>query len=167
VAGLAADAGVGKGSFYQFYDSKEALFLAISGREEQRFKDALVAELSAQESGRTAIAMLLEAAAVRSESQPFLRLLTDPQTISALVLRADPELLQRNMDGDRDFFVQLGSDWIERGWLRPDLDPLELFHVLSGLFVIALQRELIGDDAAVGAKRAIIEAMCDRWSPGS
>jgi AcrR family transcriptional regulator len=165
VAGLAEDASIGKGSFYQFYPTKEALFLAISAREEDRFKAALLADLSARRSGREAIATLLEATALRTESQPFLRLLLDPQTISALMLRADPEQLQRNIDGDRGFFVRLARDWIERGWLRHDLDPLEVFHVLSGLFAIALQREVIGEDAAAGAKEAIIAAMCDRWSP--
>ncbi len=165
VAGLAQDAGIGKGSFYRFFASKELLFLAISGHEEQRFRAALLADLDALTDGRQAVAMLLRAATTRLEQHPFLRLLLDPSTLSALVLRVDPARLVENQEDDREFFVGLARAWMKRGWLRPDLDPLEVFHALSGLFLIALQRDLIGHDSANAATDTIIAALRDRWVP--
>ncbi|MCH9688948.1 MAG: TetR/AcrR family transcriptional regulator [Deltaproteobacteria bacterium] len=165
VAGLAQDAGIGKGSFYQFFASKELLFLAICNREEQSFRDALLEDLDGQSDGREAITLLLRAAATRLEHHPFLRMLLDPATVSALVLRVDPRRMAENQEGDREFFVAVARGWIERGWLRSDVDPVEVFHALSGLFLIALQRDLIGSPSANAAMDTIIAALRDRWSP--
>lgn len=165
VAGLAEDAGIGKGSFYQFYASKEALFLAISEREENGFRATLVAELDTLVDGRTAIKALLSAPSTRLKQHPFLALQLDPATISALVLRVDPSLLQANEERDQAAFVALARAWIDRGWIRKAIDPIEVFHALAGLFLIALQRDLLAPSTAQGAQEAIVDALCDRWSP--
>ena len=163
VEALASDAGIGKGSFYQFYASKEALFMAISQHEERAFRDALVAELDAIEEPRDAVMALLRAPMTRLTKHPFLNLLLEPGTVSALSLRLPPEQLEANEAGDREFFVKLARDWIARGRIRRGIEPEEVFHGLSGMFLIALQRELLGPDAAKGAMDTIATALCDRW----
>ncbi len=163
VEALASDAGIGKGSFYQFFPSKEALFMAISRREEQTFRDMLIAELDAIAEPREAMMALLRAPMTRLVAHPFLNLLLDPATIAALSLRLPPEELQANEDGDRELFVGLAQDWIAKGRIRADIEPEEVFHGLSGMFLIALQRELLGPDAAKGAMDTIATALCDRW----
>lgn len=163
VEALASDAGIGKGSFYQFFPSKEALFMAISQREEQAFRDAILTEIDAIEAPREAVMALLRAPMTRLTKHPFLNLLLDPETVSALSLRLPPEALQANEDGDREFFVGLAKDWIARGRIRHGIEPQEVFHGLSGMFLIALQRELLGPDAANGAMDTIAAALCDRW----
>ena len=163
IAGLAEDAGIGKGSFYQFYPSKEALFMAISQREEEQFRRALLDDVACMSSGREAVMALLHAPSQRLDGHPFLRMLLDPQTISALVLRLPHEELERNQAADRAFFVNLARQWQHKGWLRDELDPVEVFEVLSGVFLIAVQSDLLDGDAARRAIHAIAEAMCDRW----
>jgi len=163
VEALANDAGIGKGSFYQFFASKEALFMAISQREEQAFRQALVAELEALDEPRDAVMALLHAPVTRLTKHPFLEQLLDPTTIAALSLRLSPEELQANEDGDREFFVDLARDWIGRGRIRSTVPPEEVFHGLSGLFLVALQRELLGEEAAKGAIETIARALCERW----
>lgn len=163
VEALASDAGIGKGSFYQFFSSKEALFMAIAQREELAFRDALVTELDAIEAPREAVMTLLRAPMTRLVEHPFLSLLLDPETLSVLSLRLSPEALQANEDADREFFVGLAKDWIARGWIRRSIEPEEVFHGLSGMFLVALQRELLGPDAAQGAMDTIATALCDRW----
>lgn len=166
VEALASDAGIGKGSFYQFFASKEALFMAIARREEQTFRDAVVTELDAIEAPREAVMALLRAPMTRLVEHPFLDLLLDPDTIAALSLRLSPEALQANEDGDREFFVGLAKDWIARGRIRRGIEPEEVFHGLSAMFLVALQRELLGPDAAKGAMDTIATALCDRWCSG-
>lgn len=163
VEALANDAGIGKGSFYQFFPSKEALFMAISRREEQTFRDALLAELDAIADARQALMTLLRAPMTRLTEHPFMNLLLDPGTVAALSLRLPPEELQANEDGDRELFVALAKDWIAKGRIRQGIEPEEVFHGLSGMFLVALQRDLLGPEAAQGAMNTIATALCDRW----
>lgn len=165
VAALAAEAGIAKGSFYRFYDSKEALFLAISESEEREFRSRLADELDACADGRTAIEALLRAPSERLDRHPFLRLLLEQETLAALALRVGHDTLDRSQDVDRAFFVELAERWIARGWLRPDLEPREVVDVLTGLFLVALQRELVGAEVTERATTAIARSLAQSWSP--
>ena len=118
IDGLAKDAGIGKGSFYQFYPSKEALFLAVAQREEQRFRTELLDSLEAHDDRREKIRSLLRAPFERLDQHPFLRLLLDGETLAALAVRVDADRLRENEAGDRAFFVGIAERWSETGVLR-------------------------------------------------
>lgn len=163
VADLARGAGIGKGSFYQFFDNKEELFMAIQDAEETRFKAELIAEIEAARSGRAAVVALLRSVTAQLERHPFLRALLDPEVLGALSLRVDPARLDAHRASDRAFFASLVKDWKTRGWLREAVEPEVVFDVLAAMFAIALQRELIGEDSARRAAREIAEAIADRW----
>jgi AcrR family transcriptional regulator len=163
VADLARGGGIGKGSFYGFFESKEALFFAIQERDEALFKQSLLDEQERASSGRQAVTAVLLAAADRLDRQPFLRLLFDPEVIPTLMLRLDPAQLQEHRDADRDFFITMVKTWIDRSWVRDDIDPDEVFDVLGALLVLQTQRELIGVESARRATAAIVEAIADRW----
>jgi AcrR family transcriptional regulator len=163
IAELARVAGIGKGTFYLFFESKEELFLAVQEEEEAAFKAALARELDQAPSGRDAVRALLLVTATRLDEHPFLRLLLDPQTLAELTLRVAPERLAAHRKADRDHFVKLVRTWKRRGWVRPEVEPSVAFDVLTAVFLVALQRDLMG---ATGARRALTElaeAVADRW----
>jgi AcrR family transcriptional regulator len=165
IADLARDAGIGKGSFYQFFASKEELFLAVQEQEEAAFKVALVRELERAGSGRAAVRTLLLATATRLDEHPFLRRLLDPETLSELTLRVPPERLAAHQAADREYFVELLQSWKRRGWLHPEVEPGVAFDVLTAVFSITLQRELLGAGAVQRALVEISEAVATRWCP--
>lgn len=165
IAELAREAGIGKGSFYQFFESKEELFLAVQEQEEASFKAALVCELDQAASGRDAVRTLLLAAATRLDEHPFLRLLLDPQTLAALTLRVPPERLAAHREDDRAYFITLLRGWKRRGWLRPQVEPRTAFEVLTAMFLLSTQRELLGPAAARRATAELAEALAERWCP--
>ena len=165
IADLARDAGIGKGSFYQFFASKEELFLAVQEEEEAAFKATLVRELERAGSGRAAVRTLLLATATRLDEHPFLRRLLDRETLAELALRVPPERLAAHQEADRAYFVALLATWRCRGWLRPEVDPLVAFDVLTAFFSITLQRELLGAETTRRALEEIAEAMAARWCP--
>ncbi len=165
IADLARDAGIGKGSFYQFFASKEELFLAVQEQEEAAFKAALVRELEGAGSGRAAVRTLLLATATRLDEHPFLRRLLDPETLAELTLRVPPERLAAHQAADRCYFEALLRTWQRRGWLRPEVDVGVAFDVLSAIFAITLQRELLGAEATHRALVEITEAVATRWCP--
>lgn len=165
IAELARDAGIGKGSFYQFFASKEELFLAVQEQQEAAFKAALVRELERAGSGRAAVRTLLMATATRLDAHPFLRRLLDPETLSELALRVPAERLAAHQEADRVYFVELLRTWKRRGWLRREVEPQVAFDVLTAVFAITLQRELIGIAATERAVIEIAEAVATRWCP--
>lgn len=160
---LAKDAGIGKGSFYQFYPSKEALFIAIAQGEEQQFRGQLLEALQAQPDPRTQIAYLLRSPFERLDQHPFLALLLDPETISTLTLRLDPAALRDNEADDREFFTSIGRRWAEDGVLRKGIDPSEVFDAMAGLFLVAVQRSNLSPQTAERAVATLVAALVDRW----
>jgi AcrR family transcriptional regulator len=164
IAELASAAGIGKGSFYGFFESKEALFMAVLDHEETAFKEALLADVQSRPTGREAVEALLLAAATRLEAHPFLRLLVEPATIQLLLLRLDPVVLQDNQARDQAFFEDLARDWKQRGWLHDAVEPRAVFDVVAAMFALSLQREVIGEDALRGAVREIAAAVAAKWT---
>ncbi|MEM9459601.1 MAG: TetR/AcrR family transcriptional regulator [Myxococcota bacterium] len=167
IADLALDAGIGKGSFYKFFESKEDLFLAIQEQQEAAFKQALRAELLRAGSPRQAVVTLLMAAATRLDAHPFLRLLLDPKTLAELQIRVDPQRLAAHRQSDRDFFVSLVHEGQQQGWLRETLCAQTVFDVLGAMFMISVQRELLGPEATRRATAELAEALAERWCPPS
>lgn len=165
IADLARGAGIGKGSFYRFFASKEALFLAIQEREEQAFKAALLREAEQAGSPREAVITLLRASATRLHEHPFLQLLLDPRTLAELTLRVPPEQLAAHRAGDREFFFSVVHDWKRRGWLREDLEPQTVFDVLAALFLVSAQRDLLSTPTIERATREMAEALAEHWCP--
>ena len=165
IAELAREAGIGKGSFYQFFESKEELFLAVQEQQEAIFKAALARELERAASGRQAVHTLLMVTATRLDGHPFMRQLLDPQTITALSLRVAPERLAAHREADREHFVGLLRGWKRRGWLRREVDPQVAFDVLTAIFAISLQRELIGVEAVRRAVEELATSVAEHWCP--
>lgn len=165
IAELAREAGIGKGSFYQFFDSKEELFLAVQEQQEAAFKATLARELDRAASGRDAVRTLLLVTATRLDEHPFLRQLLDPQTIAALTLRVAPERLAAHRQEDREYFVGLLRSWKRRGWLRREVDPELAFDVLTAIFAISLQRELLGEDVVQRAVGELAQSVAAHWCP--
>ncbi|MCX4247052.1 TetR/AcrR family transcriptional regulator [Paraliomyxa miuraensis] len=165
IAELAREAGIGKGSFYQFFESKEELFLAVQEQQEAMFKASLARELERAASGRQAVHRLLTVTATRLDDHPFLRLLLDPQTIATLTLRIPPERLAAHREADREYFIGLLRGWKRRGWLRHEVDPQVAFDVLTAIFAISLQRELLGADVVQRAVEELATSVAERWCP--
>ncbi|MCA9717766.1 MAG: TetR/AcrR family transcriptional regulator [Myxococcales bacterium] len=163
IAELARSAGIGKGSFYQFFESKEELFFAVHEHEEETFKAALARELEQAPSKRDAVRSLLLASATRLDEHPFLRQLLDPVTIRALTLRVAPERVAAPSLGSALIAQPRLRQWQRRGWLRPELDVETAVDVLTAMFVITLQRELVGAEATLRALDELAESVAARW----
>jgi AcrR family transcriptional regulator len=163
VAELARDAGIGKGSFYHFFESKEALFFAVQEEEEKSLEANLRAELERAASGREAVRILLLAVSTQLERHPFLKVLLDPEVIATLLVRMPAEELAEHRLRDRERYVTLAQEWRARGWIRANVDPEDLFAVVTATFALSLERDLMGEDAYRRASREIAEAMAERW----
>ncbi len=145
ISDLCDDANIGKGGFYKFFPSKEELFLAISRLEEQRFRQELLDELAGN-TNEDLVRGLLEAPSRRLREHPFLGLLLQPETLTELTVRLGAERMKEELEGDREFFIDLARRWKKMGILKKGVLEVDVFAGLSSLFLVELGRPLMSDE---------------------
>jgi AcrR family transcriptional regulator len=118
---LAAAAGISKGAFYLFFDSKEALLLDLFQRFEADFQRKILDEVLRPEFGPAeSLRMLLRTAVEVRGTDPLLRNLSDtdaeilmrriPAAQAALLLEADVASARRFVDYWREQGSPIGVD---------------------------------------------------------
>lgn len=104
---VATAAGISKGAFYLFYESKEALFMdVVEEKAEKRFRQEILAAIDLPgTSPRARLLAVLKKAFSMFKTIPMLQFVTGSD-YDLLFRRIPPEILQRHMDSDRAFFDQ-------------------------------------------------------------
>jgi AcrR family transcriptional regulator len=102
---LACAAGISKGAFYLFYDSKEALFMdVIEEKAERHFRQDILATIDLPgPSPRTRLLTVLRKALSLFRTIPMLQFFTGSD-YDLLFRKVPPEVLRRHLNGDRAFF---------------------------------------------------------------
>ena len=142
---LVQDAGIAKGSFYQFFDSKESLFFAIQEKIESELKENLIKRLDdlisdpaimIKEFFKTLVNVL--------EQHPFLKLITDPEIFELLIRNISPQQLMEHRRIDELFYKNLFRKWIRKGLMR-NVNVDTLFGTITALVLLHQQRAILGD----------------------
>ena len=104
---LAKAAGISKGAFYGFYDSKEALFMDVIEEAEKRVREEILAVIDQPgPSPRARLFAVLQKAFSLFEAIPILQFITGSD-YNLLFRKIPPEKLQEHLASDRIFFEQL------------------------------------------------------------
>lgn len=165
IAELTATVGIGKGSFYKFFDSKEALFFAVHEAEShdiQRTFEAIIRREALTGAALLERWFLLQMELVRAH--PFMRHLLDPGTLQALMARVPPAVVADHHARDRAWLTGHIRTWIEAGHLPRNLDPDRVFALSTAGLVFGAHRALIGegyDDAARTIARAVARELAE------
>ncbi|MFV8753976.1 TetR/AcrR family transcriptional regulator [Nannocystaceae bacterium ST9] len=166
VAELARAAGIGKGTFYLFFPTKEELFIALVDRHEKAVKAELMTELDAElRAGADARRLLRRYFELQLElltRHPLLAVLTDPEELELLLRRVPPERLAEAIEEDAVFFAELFADWQRRGLVDPTIDPRAASAVTRGLLAMVQRRELVGERDWPGMIELLIDALANR-----
>lgn len=84
-------------------------------------------------------------AATDLRHHPFLRLITDRETILALERKVSPEVLAAHRSSDRAWIVELVRSWRQGGAIRDDIDDDVIFGCFAAFFALALQPDVVGE----------------------
>jgi AcrR family transcriptional regulator len=144
ISGITTRAGVALGSFYTWFDSKEALFRA------------LVADMSDQV--RTHVAPHVRAApdglaAEREGLAAFLHFVRDHKEIYRIIDEAefvDPASFRRHYAGTADRIAQRLAAAAERGELRPDAGEVHAWAIMGMNVFLGLRYGVWTEDADLG-----------------
>ncbi len=104
---LAEAAGISKGAFYLFYESKEALFMDAAELAEQRYRHEILAAIDRPgTSPRARLLAVFKTAMALVKAIPILRFFTGSD-FDLLFRRVPAEKLQEHLASDRMFFEEL------------------------------------------------------------
>lgn len=125
---LARRAGVGKGTVYLHWRSREDVFHAVSAREAAAMADAIVAAVQ-RDPAEVALHRYLRRLFVEAMNRPVLRALytRDADTLDTFLAAANHQRLEASKLGvHRDYLGVLAAE----GMLRPHLRPTDLDYTL-------------------------------------
>jgi AcrR family transcriptional regulator len=104
---LAKAAGISKGAFYNFYESKEAIFMDVAELAEQRFRQELLAVIDLPgPSSRARLTAVFKKAFDLLKTIPILKFITGSD-FDLLLRRVPPEKFQEHMANDQKFLQGL------------------------------------------------------------
>jgi AcrR family transcriptional regulator len=125
---LARRAGVGKGTIYLHWRSREEVFQAVSAREAAEMADAIV-DAVRHDPAEVALHRYLRRLFVEAMNRPVLRALytRDADTLGSFLAAAHHHRLEESkLDVNRDYLAVLAAE----GMLRSDLDLKDLDYTL-------------------------------------
>jgi AcrR family transcriptional regulator len=135
---VAAQAGVGKGTIYLHWKTREALFWAVLAREALRLLEQLTARLPTDEA--LALPSRLMPELFREVARrPLVRalLLNDAELLGNLAKDETVRAAQRQLAGNENYLVLLAAHGVLRPGLTPETGGHILGSVMSGFFQAA------------------------------
>lgn len=159
IAELADDAGIGKGTFYLFFDSKEALWMTLQEQDEHAMRERLVRELyELRERPRAMFRRYLAFQLEVYDRYPLLQVLTRP---------GEQEAITRKLPAERVAAHAAEQDRFTRGLLQLFIDeevlleraPDRLMGWSRVAFALCQQREIVGEPAFGETTELLVESM--------
>ncbi|RPI58224.1 MAG: TetR/AcrR family transcriptional regulator [Chloroflexi bacterium] len=156
VGELAAAAGISKGAFYNFYESKEALFMDVVELAEQRFRQDVLAAIDLPgPSPRARLSAVLKKAFTTFKAIPILQILTSSD-YDLLRRRVSPARLQEHLASDRTFIEELVARCRQAG-IPIQASAEEIGGLFYALVLTVLHEEDLGPNALGGAVDRLLE----------
>ena len=157
VEDLAKAAGISKGAFYSFYESKELLFMEALEREEVGIHDTILRCMGESSSPKEAFIQVSGQMYREYAQKPWL-LAFGGEDYALLLRRISPERIQQHIERDnaatRRFKAVLGD--------KITLPPELMSAVMRMLFMSILHRKEIGEEWADEAFSLMLESLTDR-----
>jgi AcrR family transcriptional regulator len=156
VAELASAAGISKGAFYIFYDSKEALFMDVVEVAEEHFRHQVLAEIDKPgPSPRARLFAVLKRAFTAFTGIPILRFLTSSD-YDLLYRRVPAAQLEAHFASDQVFIEELVARCREAGIsIQAPID--EIGRLFYTLVLTILHQDALGPDRLAGAIDILLE----------
>ncbi|WP_255149331.1 TetR/AcrR family transcriptional regulator [Halorarius halobius] len=144
VAELTDDAGIATGTFYRFFDSKEALYVAVLEREGERVAAEVLPPLS-WDDPEAGLRAFLGRVCDEIETNPLTRQLLVGDEYDRLRDAVDDSNLTEARQADLALVRPFVERWQAAGRL-PDADPDVVAGAVRAATFVTLHREEVGDD---------------------
>ncbi|WP_134684319.1 TetR/AcrR family transcriptional regulator [Brevibacillus migulae] len=137
--------GIGKGSFYKFYSSKEELFYAIV-KEEERVRDQALGSLfQAHPSSTELVRSFFETCFRMAEENPFLQHMFKEGEYERLLRKLPKHVVEESSRADDEKGRQAIEALMSSGVFR-EQDPELIVGILKAVLLLRLHKEKIGEE---------------------
>ena len=143
---LTRAAGIAKGSFYKFFDSKEALFMAVHEESEAKLQQDMFRKLEGIRDPAERIRAFLKNSFLLLEEDPLLRMVFGTDDLASLAGFMSTEQFGEHYRRDLSFLGEMLAGWQAEGTVRKDLDIDVAANMLASIYYIVLRKESIGRD---------------------
>lgn len=140
---IAQAAGIGVGTFYNYYASKEQLFLEVYSQENENFKKRLMESIDLDQEPVNVIHQLISNNIEAIQFNPILKEWYSRDFYKGLEQYYRNEG-SKNIDSFRDFYMDLFRKWKAQGKIRADIDDDLLPAFLDSLVYIDMHKDEIG-----------------------
>jgi AcrR family transcriptional regulator len=161
---LAHEAGISKGGFYLFFDSKEALLLDLFQSFEADFQRKVLDEVLRRELGpRESLRTLLRTAVAVRGTDPLLRNLSDTD-MEILMRRIRPDQAAALLEADVASARRFVDYWREQG--QPiEVDAEVLTGLMRAVVLTAFRQHEIGASVYEQVVHLLIDSVAQRLGP--
>ncbi|UYQ72862.1 TetR/AcrR family transcriptional regulator [Pelagibacterium flavum] len=136
------DVGVAKGTFYKFFEHKEALFLAIADQRDQMHKAETLAFFAQCDGPVTDRAgRFFDLLVEKLRSDPLVAIASVPDDFAALLRKMPPERMAHEEEKDLLFIQEFCDGLRSKGLIGP-VDPHDIAAILTLLVSLVLQQNL-------------------------
>lgn len=155
---LAKAAGIAKGSFYKFFDSKEALFMAIHEESEEKIRSELMEKLEDAVEPDEKLRLFLKSSFLILEEDPLLQVVFSKTELENLSGFMTSEQYKEHYRQNILFLEELIKQWQEEGIIK-QIDASIASNMLVSVFHIFVQRESFGEEMYARVTDMLIECL--------
>jgi AcrR family transcriptional regulator len=161
---LVAPAGIAKSSFYQFFGSKEELYLELMLRQTAEVRRHVIDNaLHAGSDTRDSLRRFLHATLERLTTDPlYRRLMTHPDEMAVVTRRVDPERISEDRDNPLTALLHFITEAQRTGGLLPT-DPAVIVGVIQVVALTPVTAERISEPSRLPA---ILDLLIDLVAAG-
>ncbi len=142
---LAKATGISKGSFYTFFNSKEALFLAIHEESESKLQEELIQKFELIKDPYERLRAFFKSSFQIIEEDPLLRLVFNSKEMESLSWFMSSEEYEEHFHRDISFLSDLIKHWQEQGIIRK-VDVTAASYMIASVYYVILQKESMGEE---------------------
>ena len=159
IADLTEPVGIASGTFYRFFDSKEALYVEILEREGEELLPELLEPFEEHEDPEAAIVGFLTGLMDELETNPLMRrLVMDPDELQRLRDHHTDEELRRDRDESLAYFLPYVEAWYDAGEVDGP-SPRVVASAIRSVSFITLHQEDVGEDLYPETRDLVIRAV--------
>ncbi len=162
---ITAAVGISKGAFYQFYESKEELFLELMEQMETQLRESVLEyALQPKENAHQHMRRILTSFLVSYDAYPLLKNF-DESDFDYLQRKLPAERLQAHINRDSKFFDSLIKK-VKREGIPLKVPPRVAMNLILSLFLISLHRRDFGEDAYAENMRILTDLVAGYLTEG-
>jgi len=163
---LAQAAGISKGAFYLFYESKEELFMEILEGLETDFRARIFDfSISPKSNARQLLARLFKDALLTWDEYPLLKNFGMPE-YEYLARKLPPRRIQAHANRDNEFVDEFIKR-IKREGIVVKASPRVISNLMKSLFFVSLHRDDLGTDAYVESMEILADLIARYITEGA